>query len=208
MQGARDSRKESCAMQRAAKVKDGKIIGKREKYKNTTQDHGRRNSSGGQAKISGQSQGKILFEEEVIKLPKVWQLTPSIQGLCWTSVTRHVNSLWSSYMLWGSLASGQVQQVVSAGGSRFGTDIMEDLKNPKPSGMECDAPTKGAEGCENTVGTNGGGGTRRSRCRSKESRSSDTAHSFPTNVRICTVESCVDSVNVLQILIFCYTRCV
>ena len=54
-------------------------------------------------------------------------------------------------MLWWSSASGKVQQVVSAGGSRFGTDIMEDLKNPKPSGMECDAPTKGAEGCENTV---------------------------------------------------------
>ena len=30
MQGVRDSRKESCAMQRVAKVKDGKIIGKRE----------------------------------------------------------------------------------------------------------------------------------------------------------------------------------
>ena len=95
MQVVRDSGKESCAMQRAAKVKDGKSIGKNEKkYKNTTQDHGRTNSSDGHAKISGQSQGKILFEEEVIKLPKV-ELTPSIQGLCWTSVTRHVNSLWS-----------------------------------------------------------------------------------------------------------------
>ena len=102
------------------------------KYKNTTQDHGRTNSSDGHAKISGQSHGKILFEEEVIKLPKVWELTLSIQGLCWTSVTRHVNSLWSSYMLWWSSASGQVQQVVSAGGSRLGTDIMEDWKTQNP----------------------------------------------------------------------------
>ena len=118
MQGVRDSRKESCAMQRVAKVKDGKIIGKKEKYQNITQDHGRTNKSDGHAKISGQSQGKILFEEEVIKLPKV-ELTPSIQGLCWISVTRHVNSLWSSYMLWGSSARGKDQQVVSAGGSRL-----------------------------------------------------------------------------------------
>ena len=37
MQGVRDSRKESCALQRAAKVKNGKSVGKNEKkYKNTT----------------------------------------------------------------------------------------------------------------------------------------------------------------------------
>ena len=92
-----------------------------------------------------------------------------------------------------SSASGEVQQVVSAGGSRFGTDIMEDLKNPKHSGVECDAPTKGAEGCENTVweqmvelepGEAGAG--------PRESRSSDIAHSYPTDVRICTVERCVE----------------
>ena len=45
---------------------------------------------------------------------------------------------------------------------------------------------------EHSVGTNGGAGTRRSRCRSKESRSSDNAHSYPTDVRTCTVESCVE----------------
>ena len=83
------------------------------------------------------------------------------------------------------------------------------LEKPKPSGMECDAPTKGAEGCGNTVWE---------QMEELEPEEADAGPKNPgaatmlihiqTDVRTCTVERSVDLVNVLQILIVAHQRIV